>query len=420
MIKFWDKRMIRSTFVAILAISIAFMTGCADVALNSSSQTMLNTMAKHRQNTTPQQTQTAYFLLGLEYQSEPIETGKKIIEQYQQLSTQYHGDDDTRSQKLHEFREQFAKLERPEYHADGLFCNWRNNQPCIDEIFKQQHDWKTAQQQYGTIYQRYLQFLNMPPAVTPFVMDASFPIPSYQHLILGQKLAILQLFQQAKHGQKDLAREQSLQQLVQLRLHLAQSDMLIDKLILNNAILQQLQAIVLLKTRYQVDFQQEILPLTEQERDLTLPFYHEFAMQATLLKNLKNENYALFYKPNDTINKTADFWIKIVEIQQLDIKKFNEFYQQENNKESEYAVKINRFYNYIGHTLANIASPDYKVYMARLYHTQNIINITNHILTNGKTPLNNLFQKQIQQNEHSICMDFIDEKSENAWKCIYK
>ncbi|WLF83841.1 hypothetical protein [Moraxella sp. ZY210820] len=410
--------MIRSTLVAILAISIAFMTGCADVALNSSSQTMLNTMAKHRQNTTPQQTQTAYFLLGLEYQSEPIETGKKIIEQYQQLSTQYHGDDDTRSQKLHEFRAQFAKLEKPE--SDGLFCNWRNNQSCIDEIFKQQHEWQNNRQKYHALEQRYLQFLNMPPAVTPFVMEAISPIPSYQHLTQGQKLAILQLFQQAKNGQKALAREQSLQQLAQLRLHLAQSDTLIDKMVLNNLINNQLQAIALLKTRYQVDFQQDITPLTEQERNFTLAFYQEFAMQTELFKNLLNEYYILLYKPNDTINKTADFWIKIVEIQQLDIKKFNEFYQQENNKESEYAVKINRFYNYIGHTLANIAPPDYKVYMARLYHTQNMINITNYILTDGKIPLNNLFQKQIQHSENSICMDFIDEQSDNVWKCIYK
>lgn len=406
------------SYVSILTILITSISGCADVQLNASSQTMLNHMAEHRQNATPQQTQTAYFLLGLEYQTDPTETGKKIIEQYQQLSIQYQGDDDTRSQKLNEFRAQFVKLEKPEYQ--GLFCNWRNNQQCIDEIFTQQHDWKTAQQQYATIYQRYLQFLNMPPAVTPFVMEAISPIPSYQHLTQGQKLAIFQLFQQAKNGQKDLTKQQSLQQLAQLRLHLAQSDTLIDKMVLNNLIMTQLQAIVLLKTRYQVDFQQEILPLTEQERDLTLPFYSEFAMQAELFKNLKNENYALFYKPNDTINHTADFWLETLNLYKFEIKKFNERYQKEMNEKPEYAVKINRFYNYIGHTLANIAPPDYKVYMARLYHTQNMINITNHILTDAKTPLNNTFQKEIQQNETSICMNFIDDKSENAWKCIYK
>lgn len=406
------------TSIAILISAIACITGCTDAKLNSASQAMLKTMAEHRQNATPQQTQTAYFLLGSEYQSEPIETGKKIIEQYQQLSIQYQGDDEARGLKLNAFRQQFVKLEKPE--NDGLFCNWRNNQSCIDEIFQQQHEWQNKRQKYHTMEQRYLQFLNMPPAVTPFVMENISPIPSYQHLTQGQKLAIFQLFQQAKNGQKDLAKQQSLQQLSQLRLHLAQSDMLIDKLILNNAILQQLQAIVLLKTRYQVDFQQEILPLTEQERDLTLPFYHEFAIQAELFKNLKHKNYALFYKPNDTINHTADFWFETLNLYKFDIQKFNERYQQESNEKPEYAVKINRFYNYIGHTLANIAPPDYKMYMARLYHTQNIINITNHILTNGKTPLNNLFQKQIQHNENSICMDFIDENSENTWKCIYK
>lgn len=408
------KLSVTSIFVGL----ILCFSGCVrDVELNHSSQAILNTMAEHRQNATPQQTQTAYFLLGSEYQSEPIETGKKIIEQYQQLSIQYQ-DDDTRSQKLHEFRAQFAKLEKPEY--DGLFCNWRNNQSCIDEIFKQQHEWQNNRQKYHALEQRYLQFLNMPPAVTPFVTETLSPIPSYQHLTQGQKLVILQLFQQAKHGQKALAREQSLQQLAQLRLHLAQSDTLIDKMVLNNLINNQLQAIALLKTRYQVDFQQEISILNDKERDLTLPFYQEFEMQAQLFKNLKLENYALFYKANDTINHTADFWLEMLNLYKFDIQKFNEFYQQENNKEPEYAVKINRFYNYIGHTLANIAPPDYKVYIARLYHTQNMMNITNHILTDAKTPLNNIFQKEIQQNETSICMNFIDEKMDNVWKCIYK
>lgn len=394
------------------------LSACSDAARNTSSQTLFDTMAKHRQNATPQQTDTAYFLLGFHYQNDPTTTGKKVADIYEQLTQKYKLDSEKRSQEFNQFLTQFPILKKP--NADGLFCSWKDNQTCIDEVLKQSNQWQTAQQQYPLLQQRYLQFLNMPPAVTPYLFEAHSPLPNYSYLMLGQKLAIFQLFQQAKNGQKDLAREQSLQQLTQLRLHFAQSDLLIDKLVLNTAILQQLQAIVLLKTRYQVDFNQEISPLTDQERDLTLAFYQEFVSQANMFESFKTEHYTLFFKPNDTINHTADFWIKTVDIQKRDIKQFNEFYQQENSKETQYAIPINRFYNYVGHTLANIAPPDYKVYIARLYHTQNIINIVNHILTDGKTPLNNLFQKEIQQNEHSICMDFIDKENDSFQNCIYK
>lgn len=69
-----------------------------DVPLSTSSQKILNPLATHRQNATLKQIQTAYFLLGLEYQTEPTTTGKQVIDYYQQLTDEYRLDNEYKSQ----------------------------------------------------------------------------------------------------------------------------------------------------------------------------------------------------------------------------------------------------------------------------------------------------------------------------------
>lgn len=454
------KNLIKNSLFAVITTlySTSAMAWFLDQPLNKNAQTILHHIEQYRQNATPEQIQTAYFLLGVGYIGDAEQIGKEIATYYMTLNQYPDGiNDKQKSQDLKEFTQKYTMIEKPNKRS-FLSCTWRNNPKCVNNLFQYESQWNDVQKQYHILSQRYLELLNRPPAVVMENRDFMFPMPAYQNLIYGQKLELLRLFTQASLGHKDVVRQQSLKQLEQLRYHSSKANHLVEKLIFDVMIIQQLQAIVLLKTRYHVDFNHHLIPdFTTDEHDFSWVLAQEFIflkltmedLLTTIMRKSMNEElisvdelpaefasfavlfesldkiseyqkktlYHLAYKVNDTVNQSADYIFKHIQASQLGSKKFNELYHSNFFNKN---IKINPLYNAIGYYLFDIGMPDYKVYLARSYSIENYINITNYILSDKKTPLKNIFKTKTQLKKSSICMDFIDVKYHRYYKqCLY-
>lgn len=454
------KNLIKNSLFAVITTlySTSAMAWVKDTPLNKNAQTILHHIEQYRQNATPEQIQTSYFLLGVGYMGNPEQIGKDIATYYMTLNQYPDGiNDEQKNQDLKAFTQQYKVIEKPNKRS-FLSCTWRNNPKCVNNLFQYESQWNDVQKQYHILSQRYLELLNRPPAVAMENRDFMFPMPAYQNLIYGQKLELLRLFTQASLGHKDVVRQQSLKQLEQLRYHSSKANHLVEKLIFDVMIIQQLQAIVLLKTRYHVDFNHHLIPdFTPAEHDFSWVLAQEFIflkltmedLLTTIMRKSMNEElisvdelpaefasfavlfesldkiseyqkktlYHLTYKVNDTINYTADYILKHMQASRLNSKKFNELYHSNFFNKN---IKINPLYNAIGYYLFDIGMPDYKVYLARSYSIENYINITNYILSDKKTPLKNIFKTKTQLKKSSICMDFIDKIHYRHYKqCLY-
>lgn len=386
--------------VMVNSVCIGFvLPAISHATLNLTTQNLINQAYTHRAQATQAQKESYYFNLGVAYVTNPIAIGKAIFEA---KNTNFS----------------VAKFAKPTAFA---FTCKLEEPTCIQAIITETTTPPTPSNtnmatDNDFILNRYYQFLQNPPAVTLAEYTITAPSPNYTYFTLGQRLDFIKNLQLAQSGKANTAMQNSFATLAKLRKQLVQADTLLGKMVMLNLVINQLQQIVVLKQQF--DFSTiyttaspAIMSLTDAEKDLSKAFLSEFIdLKITLENAIKTLTPAekLLYKQDDTFNAMGDFIIEQIKISHLPAPEFAK-YRQQNAKiaSQDYAIKLNKTTNYIGHILTNIAIPEYQVYSERVMAVDNLITITNFVLSEKKSPLKNTFAPtvtKVMQDNDKICM----------------
>lgn len=425
--------MLNAFVKSVLVVLFASLTSLAfaknDVNnFNNNAKKLLNTANNHRQSATIAEQNSYFYLLALPYQTsnnldEITKVGKKLFDNTQ-INVANNPLMEQQSKQLANMQERLAKQhDEITSPTDKLFCRFKET-TCVNEIVNQSHRWQNLLTEHTPIYQRYQQFLAQPPAVTLTSPNPSMPIPQYALLMKGQRLSLLYKLTLAQHGESDKAIKNSLADLVKLREQLAHADTLIGKMVMNQLVNNELQAIVWLKNHYKTnsDAISPIAPLNHQEKGLELALINEFELQVNTLQQLQPtlpKYQQKFYHHADTVNALADFMQQQIAISQLPNAEFARHLQQPVPTDSP--IKLNRITNFIGYQLVNIVMPAFEPYSQRLRATDNAITLTNYVLTDGKTPLTNIFSpvtNGVKVTDKQLCMDLPKPIQDISHTCL--
>lgn len=358
------------------------LSACADTPLSSTVSTFVQDYHTRQQSASNEQKDSYYCLLGIGADGEPLNAGKAYHDELHVLlqTSQNLNTDIAQLNQRHRLNARTIE-DNPKIFCAITVDNDKAH-ACFDGLFE-----GLDVKPYGWVHERYLTFLNNPPAIMQGQMRVDTHIPSYQVLVRGQRLNLIaHLNGDPKRAIKDMAGELSL-----LRGHLASANTLIEKMIYGTLVVNQLQAMTLLKSHDPSISSPIIAPLTASELSLKPAFLAEFMMSYgmydgfdkghTLFERLQ---MTLLYNKHKTINQSAMTHQRAIEEGELPASQFAHLM----NTSSPTQLKIDWF-NYIGSTLLGVAVPDFHHYIARIKSLDNIINITNHRL-NG-TPLVNVF-----------------------------
>ena len=247
-------------------------------------------------------------------------------------------------------------------------------------------------------YQTYLNFQNYVEQ-TAFYMDS--PIPEYKNLINAQKVFHIKLLIDSKpDGQ--LMHAALTEELIKLKKILAQSHLLISKIITATMIGENLEMVnqliqsEMLEVK-DLDAYQNALLLNHAHFDLCETMKIEYVMHVHFLiendfsgKFIKKDAnwykkfvgeiiYKLIYKKNMAINFITSDFENLIPMCQMDAQEFAKFIKTPKEKK-----KINRLRNYLGHKIFNdLPMPQFYDYFARIHSLHNKMILLKSIMNTG-------------------------------------
>ncbi len=383
-----------SLIVAGLAIS-----ACDDGSLNQNATTLIKDHQTRQANATDAEKNSYYYLLSIGSKDEPLEAGKAYHEALQQALAQ-QGDLEKNISQLnarHHLNDLSTTLQLNHSNAKAnhdIFCTLTSDSHQAHDCFAMLSDHDADLTPYHVLQERYWVFLNNPPAIMQGKMRVENLLPDYKVIIHGQRVHLIHTLKRSPDKvMPALSHELSL-----LRNHLANANTLIEKMILANMVIHQLQAMVFVKNQHPTIATDIVPPMTSDELSLKNPIISEFMLNYELYNNLDNAldgnmdmPTQLFYKKYRTINQAANFYQEGIISSQLPAPDFAAAF------DDEVVTPKKDYINYVGGTLLNIALPDYKHYAARVKSLDNIINIANHIMND--TPLKNIFAPTLTGNQ---------------------
>lgn len=387
----------------------------ADELPNSAFKELINIRETHHKNASSDNIDSYYFLYGLALKNDNlVNTGRAYFDNelaYSKSKTSYQ-----EHEKIHKQTQlEFEKLDLSQSSDKAnLFCGLNENN-CIKVLFDNQQYWQPTIEKYNILLNRYQEFLNREPAVTDYLITQNSPMPSYYPLIMAQRLTHLSYLNAEDKTVfvNELEKEQ-----VMLKNQLKWADSLIQKVIIQRMLANNLQITVLLKTRFGLNFNTPVSNLTTAEKSLRLPLSYEFVWYEQEIKkqNKKLKNYQHY----TTFNGIATHYlnqIKLSEQSAIEIGKYQINYQKTQN-----SIKINKKHNKTGFILANNSAQNYVDYAQNLNELDNVINMTNYILTDNDKYLINVFtgdKKGIIQDNEKICMPMPRSRGELTQTCVY-
>lgn len=319
-----------------------------------------------------------------------------------------------------------------------------SDKTCLQKILSLSSQWqrvidKPINQQ---LHQRYLTYLNMPPAVTQFKQhNVNYPLPSYQMLTVGQKLNRLQLLQLAKSDKYQQAHIEAMQELTKLRQHFAHADTLINKMVMTAMMQRQLQTIMLLKTRFDTkdDFNSfyskntsPISPLTLNELNMHDALMWEYRMVSFMLNNqavanqINNPRMNRVFKVNESANINAKIYNKLLTEAKAPSAELARRVLGDGQYKKNKAIFEPMFSesNQFGKYMLMTGLVDMDGYSVRFHKLNNHINAVNHMLTNGKMPLTNVFAPkltEVNKTDDRICYAVPQSTKENKFdeSCLF-
>lgn len=403
------KRFSKNIALASMTLACFMIATPSNATFSPQSQALINQVVNHSKQASDEQKNSYFFTLGNAYVTNPVAIGRAIFEV---------GD---------------ANFSVPKFTLANdpyLTCKLHESE-CFHAIFNQS---KSVSAQSTTtaddndfILNRYYQFLQNPPAVTLAKDIIKSPLPNYSYILAGQRLSFLHNLKLANAGKTDLALQNSLGELKDIRTQFAQADTLLGKSVFHHLLITQLREIVLLKTHFNIATTARISPLTSAEKDMNLVFANEFYAQIVTLEQATKNPKPKLYQHDESINAIAEFINKEIHISSLSASKFAQYRQEKlKNPPKTYPIETNKVANYTGWMLANMATPDYQAYTERMLSTDNLINITNFVLSDEKVALNNAFfpnTKSFTKTDNQICMSMptFNSKNENypRYACLF-
>ncbi|VAW65395.1 hypothetical protein MNBD_GAMMA09-2959 [hydrothermal vent metagenome] len=319
------------------------------------------------------------------------------------------------------------KLLKPD-PDNKIYCKlWQRD--CINKVLKNSSKWKSELEAHSELLERYRTFLTLTDFITltkPSLFELNL---EYDYLRYGNRLVILESLIQAESGFPEKAMDSLVEDIKKFRRQLVVADNLIHKMFFVNMIADNLNIMAYISNRYNYHRDTEISYLTPAELSVKNPVIREFGMIYYLYINL-NENPEIFevdgnmpawlvriiFKPNKTINQAARVFEKIIYMSTVTPQEFAAFQLSEDEVLDE---DIDLF-NFAGSVLNNIASPDYYIYIARLYDLNCKISLVNYLLADKSSlPVNPYYPSSnaLETGDGEICFNG-PYKDETGLRCI--
>lgn len=314
-------------------------------------------------------------------------------------------------------------------NSDSIYCPlWEDN--CLPKIVAANDRWQKDLNRWMAVYRRYLSFIEHKEFATLTKPHVNEIFPKYQYLTTGNRLRLFEAMSKASKGSPLVAVSMLADDIEKLRNQLKVSDNLVHKIIFTMLISYNLDAIVHIKSAYDLNNVNPIPQLSKDELSMELPIIREFALMYNTIKELdKHPDFfnmggnapgwlvRAAFKPNITINKSYYGYSETVRLSKLPA---NQFAIQVSQPKPEEAHDIS-LYNYAGDKLLNIAKPDFGVYIARVHDLNAKIYLVNHVLSDSKIqPINPYYPDVAVETpkEGKLCLDgpYPDERN---LRCIF-
>lgn len=400
-------------FVLLLATLLPMIVR-ADELPNSAFKELVNIRAMHLNNASKDNIDSYYFLYGLGLNGDDIVgTGRAYFESesnhnpnlsYEQLI-----------QKRHDLGFYKIELSQPSSGVN-IFCRPEQDN-CIKKLFDHSSMWQSIIQKNEQPLARYQEFLRREPAINVNLLTPHTPMPDYSFLMKLQRLTHLSYLNTANKTAVAHALQKE-QEALKNQLRLA--DTLIQKLVMQRLLRDNLQMTVLLKTRFGINMNTVISHLTVDEKSLKLPIAYEFlSAEQSLQSIMANQKH---YHHYNTHNAIANHAIGQIEFSQNSALNIGKHILNKPQEQTQYPIHIDRRTNELGFVLANMAVIDYETYAQRLNELDNVINMTNYVLSNDKTHLINVFTNDSQgivTDDDKICMPLPKPDSQRVQTCVY-
>lgn len=329
----------------------------------------------------PETSKAYYFRLGFEVspQDDPIAEGKKIF--------------DSMKQAEEEYLKSFEQLNFSEYPKDNqieipegeLFCKFYD-EGCLEKVFatpaSKLSDLVNNNQVLLKRFKQYLQLNDYSTLTTPLIIEYIAPVKG---LLAANRLSILDHIVQADTEGPEVVINNMLSEVTIIRSKMAKSDQLIHKIVTNVQIADYLQAIALLLDRYQLTLEEPIPQLTQEERSLKLSMMREYIANHHLFRQMlvkpdddfQVPSWAMkfIFKKNISSNAAYIDFSHIASLSEQDAISFAKTYEtQDFLPEKEYSIR-----NVVGNILLDIASPDFRSYIARFHDLDCRIKLFNEL-----------------------------------------
>lgn len=403
------------------------LTACqkvSDETPNSAFNELVNIREKHLKMATADNIDSTYLLYGFEFEDDDlIAAGKSYFQKVQALENL---PDDKKENANNELDLEYKTLsildelrDENQSLADKIYCKLPE-QECLDNIFNHKEYWQSELDKNGKLLNRYQIFLNSKPAVTDFLLTDKLPSPNYRSLFVAQRLthlSHLNALELKSENNNDIINAMD-NELTILREQLKMADNLLQKMIIQRMVLNQLQMRISLKIKYNVNFSNTIENLNKLEKSLELPLAYEFLWIENEMKksNANLDNY-LHYT---SYNGIANHYLNQIEISSQSAIEIGKY--QANYQEAENPIQVSKKGNETGFVLANTAVQNYVNYAQRLNELDNVINMTNFVLTGNDEHLINVFtgdNKGIIKDSEKICMPLPKADNDRTQTCVY-
>ncbi len=420
-------RILKYLVALILLLGLALMAYMlTDVPVNTNAIAFEQQMTQYRQDATPAQINSYYYHLGMGYQTESlsivniIETGKVFSAQ---MNAIYADDSIPLSQKDDMASGVYDNFSKVNFSNEASFCalaldNLKNDD-CIDPKKATPAQLRQGVQEAQISLSHYQNFLSLAPSVDISIPSPYTPIPNWQILRRGQRVAGVQYLLLAQSGQTQSALEYLLRDFAVLRTHFAHSDTLLAKIVWQRMLTEQLNIITLVKMQYGLQQAVDIDPivlLNQQEASLKQAYVHEVASYRYMMQHIIEDDmsigqhilHRLTFKPQQTLNIYANYYKQLTDDDEIPASEFASFVDSDISCDSQDLPLIGfGLNNMTGRLIANIAIPDYSRYKHNIWSINNLINITNYILSNRETPLKNTYAPAITEvkiTPNNVCM----------------
>lgn len=266
---------------------------------------------------------------------------------------------------------------------------------CLARIDAGELDPQRLLNEYAVLLQRYRQALALVDYRTLTAPGPNEPLPPFMLMIQGNQLLALQAVLLARQGEAAAAAELVEEDIVQLRRQLASSDQLIGKMVWARLLGRDLDLLARLRVDELINAPGHQPELADAERDLLPVLQREFAMKAQGMLALRDSEALqrdfpvpgiwLFFKPRQTVNLMFEPDREVAERSRLDAATFAQHLEDRRQPALRPWQQPD---NPIGVILANVASPDFNTYLARLHDLQAKLQLFNLLrqLPPGKVP----------------------------------